>query len=118
MDGYIKSTELSSSVGMSDRRVKEIARKSNLEYIAVKPDAGEGFYWLPEKDAYGAIIAASKKATAARKKGAKKAVKTRAKKKEDEAKALAEAEKELEQAVASDGANSGKKNLKANQART
>jgi hypothetical protein len=118
MDGYIKSTELSSSVGMSDRRVKEIARKANLEYIAVKPDAGDGFYWLPEKDAYGAIIAASKKATAARKKGAKKAVKTRAKKKEDEAKALAEAEKELEQAVASDGANSGKKNLKANQART
>lgn len=78
MDGYIKSTDLSASVGLSERRVKEIAREAHLEYIAVKPTGQDGYYWLPEKDAYAAIISAGSKVRRKRRKGAKEAAAKRA----------------------------------------
>jgi hypothetical protein len=77
LKGYVSSSVLANDLGYkSDRRIKDIARKENVDYFSVG-----GVYWMKEAGTngiQGAIVRTQKKVTAARKKAAKKAASTRA----------------------------------------
>jgi len=83
MDGYIKSTAVAKELGMSERKIKEIARNQHVTYFTAS-----GSYWMSDgsngvqgKDIYTAIAKAGAKTTSNRKSGASAGAKKRTKKK-------------------------------------
>ena len=83
MDGYIKSTAVAKELGMSERKIKEIARNQHVTYFTAS-----GSYWMSDgsngvqgKDIYTAIAKAGTRTTSNRKTGASAGAKKRTKKK-------------------------------------